>query len=64
MIIIGLHVMLNDANQLISSLKAKIMSMESQLNEQYKVVDCLSYDLCFLRNRLLKDGLTKYLEKV
>ncbi|VDP98008.1 unnamed protein product [Trichobilharzia regenti] len=59
----ALRSMLNDANHLISTIKSHTLTLETQLSEKANDIDRLSRELCNLRNRLLIDGLTQYLER-
>ncbi|CAH8489093.1 unnamed protein product [Schistosoma margrebowiei] len=60
----ALRSLLNDANHLISTIKSHTITLETELNEKVNDVDRLAEELCRLKNRLLLDGLTQYLEKV
>ncbi|CAH8432915.1 unnamed protein product [Schistosoma rodhaini] len=60
----ALRSLLNDANHLISTIKSHTLTLETELNAKVNDVDRLSEELCRLKNRLLLDGLTQYLEKV
>ncbi|KAF6779104.1 hypothetical protein AHF37_01640 [Paragonimus kellicotti] len=59
----GLRTMVKESNVVIDSLKKHIIELEQQLSFQNAEVQRVSNDLCALRNRLLRDGATKYLEK-
>ncbi|KAA3672715.1 uncharacterized protein DEA37_0001226 [Paragonimus westermani] len=59
----GLRTMVKESNVVIDSLKKHIIELEQQLSFQSAEVQRVSNDLCTLRNRLLRDGATKYLEK-
>ncbi|CAH8488882.1 unnamed protein product [Schistosoma bovis] len=60
----ALRSLLNDANHLISTIKSHTITLETELNAKVNDVDRLAEELCRLKNRLLLDGLTQYLEKV
>ncbi|KAH8849422.1 Immunoglobulin E set, partial [Schistosoma japonicum] len=60
----ALRSLLNDANRLISTIKLQTLTLETELNTKVNDVDRLSKELCHLKNRLLLDGLTQYLERV
>ncbi|GAA32734.2 hypothetical protein CLF_108739 [Clonorchis sinensis] len=58
----GLRAMLNDANARIDLMTKHTIELEGLLSSRSAEVDRLSLELCKLRNRLLQDGCTKYLE--
>ncbi|CAH8455233.1 unnamed protein product [Heterobilharzia americana] len=60
----ALRSMLNDANRLITTIKSQTLTLETELNDKVNDIDRLSKELCRLKNRLLMDGLTQYLERV
>ncbi|CAI2725635.1 unnamed protein product [Schistosoma spindalis] len=60
----ALRSLLNDANHLISTIKSHTITLETELNAKVNDVDRLAEELCRLKNRLLIDGLTQYLERV
>ncbi|KAK4472503.1 hypothetical protein MN116_002681 [Schistosoma mekongi] len=60
----ALRSLLNDANRLISTIKLHTLTLETELNTKVNDIDRLSKELCHLKNRLLLDGLTQYLERV
>lgn len=55
---------LADAEAVIAKLKGELSELTSELSRKSEDVDRVSGDLCRLRNRLLEDGMFKYLEKV
>ncbi|TGZ71198.1 hypothetical protein CRM22_002777 [Opisthorchis felineus] len=58
----GLRAMLDDANARIDMMTKHTIELEGLLSSRSAEVDRLSLELCKLRNRLLQDGCTKYLE--
>ncbi|CAH8445577.1 unnamed protein product [Dicrocoelium dendriticum] len=59
----GLRAMLTEANQLMDAMRRNAVDLEQKLSLKTAEVEHLSLELCTLRNRLLKDGVFKYLEK-
>lgn len=55
---------LADAEAVIAKLKGEVSELTTEITRKSEDVERVSGDLCRLRNRLLEDGMFKYLEKV